>query len=731
MEKDGNKSADPLGVGEATQELGREPCDDEQPRYVPTELVKPPCSNDASVMYRCYLIKLKQSIDCDIPVSDIVLATRNKLDCDTIANMNFELQVQRGPLTVNFKYAGDVNLCSEQVLVCRRFQITIFRILVDHELTKLEKVLERFHLGQNYGTESIDYLLLPAARIHQTASIIDLDSVMSMSSHCNKDFENRVCVDFPQPNNNSHVPLHTKNGMVCTCRIQNSVVYTPHTDSLYCITGLLDDLTGNSLMRDNKSITCKAHYEAKHGINMRFDQQLLLNGRGIFRLQNYLLWSRQQRKRGSSHASVQLPPELCTIIMSPISISNLYSYSLVPSIMHRLESLLLAVNLKQMILDHLPQNVTIPTIKVLESITTEGCQENLDLESLETLGDSFLKYAASQQFFKTCPNDREGLLSEYKEHIISNLSLGKLGCDRKISGFIRNETFDPKKWIIPGDYCRSYFLKEELLFDKRSIYVGGTRKIDAKIVADVVEALIGAFLSTGGELDAIYFMNWVGIEVDLDHIRYERHVQLQSEIPVDVGHLESLLDYKFQDPSLLVEALSHGSYIPGGYQRLEFLGDAVLDYMITTYFYDKYPEMMSPGILTILRSASVNNKCYALSAVKAGLHKHILASDIVHRNIDRTVNNFGSLSKESTSGLKSETYFSNVLADIVEALAGAIYIDSGYNKQIVFQSIRPLLEPLVSPYDRSFWKRFQGVLPKKSIIKCRNLSSASKVVPLQ
>lgn len=66
-------------------------------------------------MYHCYLIKLKQNFDCNIPVSDIVLGTRNKLDCDTIANMNFELQVQRGRLTVNFKYAGDVNLCSEQV----------------------------------------------------------------------------------------------------------------------------------------------------------------------------------------------------------------------------------------------------------------------------------------------------------------------------------------------------------------------------------------------------------------------------------------------------------------------------------------------------------------------------------------------------------------------------------------------------------------------------------------
>lgn len=86
----------------------------------------------------------------------------------------------------------------------------------------------------------------------------------------------------------------------------------------------------------------------------------------------------------------------------------------------------------------------------------------------------------------------------------------------------------------------------------------------------MVEALIGAFLSTGGEVAAIYFMNWVGIKVDFVHIPCERHFQLQPEKLVNVGHLESLLNYSFRDPSLLVEALTHGSYmlpeIPGCYQ---------------------------------------------------------------------------------------------------------------------------------------------------------------------
>ncbi|BBH07245.1 dicer-like 2, partial [Prunus dulcis] len=621
--------------------------------YVPAELVKPWCSNDASVLYHCYLIQMKQNFCSHIPVNNVVLGLRSELNCD-IANMNFDLVVDKGTITVNFKKATEIHLSSEQVLQCRRFQITIFRILVDCNLQNLKEVLERLSLGQNLEVESINYLLLPAARMHQKPLIIDWECVMSVPFRSEENSEYHI--DCSPPNNCSGV-LHTKNGMVCTCRVQNSLVYTPHTSLLYCITGLLDDLNGNSLLRP--------------------------------------------RGRRAQSKPVELPPELCSIVMSPLSISNLYSFSIVPSIMYRLESLLLALNLKNMILDRCTENVTIPTIKVLEAITTKGCQENFNLESLETLGDSFLKYATSQQLFKTYQNNAEGLLSGQREKIVSNPALCKFGCDRKLPGFIRNECFDPKKWTIPGDYSGTSFLSEDLPFNERNIYIRRRRKVKDETVADVVEALIGAFLSTGGEIAAIYFMNWVGIKVDLVHIPYERHFQVQPEKLIDVRYLKSLLNYSFRDPSLLLEALTHSSCmlpkIPGCYERLEFLGDAVLDYVITFYLYNKYRDMSSPGFLTDMRSASVNNDCYALSAVKAGLHKHILASDNVDNDIANTVNNFGRLSIESTFGWEIETYFSEVLADIIESLAGAIFVDSEYDKDIVFQSIRPLLEPLVTP----------------------------------
>ncbi|XP_048324502.2 endoribonuclease Dicer homolog 2 isoform X1 [Ziziphus jujuba] len=673
------------------QETGSQQYDDEQPSYIPVEMVRPFIPKDASILYHCYRIELKQNFEYETPVHDVVLCMRSELDYD-IANLKFDLQVDRGSLSVSFKYEGVISLNHKQVMVSRRFQITLFRMLMDHNLAKLREDLDGLDLGENL---EIDYLLLPATSVDQRPFVIDWRSVTSVLFSCEEYEKDHINCSLPKY-------LHTKDGLRCACMLKNSLVYTPHNNHVYCITDILN-LNGNSLLKlkNGRNIPYKNYYEERHGINLWFEKESLLNGRKVFKVQNCLLRCKQRKERESSNMSVELPPELCSIIMSPISLSTFYSFSFVPSIMHRVESLLLAVNLKRMLLDHCTQNVVIPTIKVLEAITTKECQEVFHLESLETLGDSFLKYAASQQLFKTYHNLHEGLLSAKKDKIISNAALCIRGCNRKLPGFIRNESFDPKKWFIPGDNSTNKSIKEEYLFNTKKIYISGKRKVKCKRVADVVEALIGAFLSTGGEVAAVMFLDWLGINVDLVHVPYERNFAVQPEKHINIRHLESQLNYSFNDPSLLVEALTHGSYmlpqIPRCYQRLEFLGDAVLDYLITIHLYYKFPGL-SPGLLTDMRSAQVNNDCYARCSVKAGLHKHILhLSRHLHKHIAETIDNFGKLSSESTFGWETETSFPKVLGDVIESLAGAIFVDSGYSKEKVFESIRPLLEPLVTP----------------------------------
>ncbi|KAK3016702.1 hypothetical protein RJ639_005640 [Escallonia herrerae] len=691
------------------QQLGFEPYVDEQVNYVPSEFVSQN-ANDPLKTYHCYLIELARSFRYEHILHNIVLAVGTELEFGD--KSSFDLDVDGGTLTVGLKYVGIASLTSEEVLLCQRFQITILRVLLDHNLTKLKEVLGASTLRTDLAL--LDYLLLPSTISSQKPFCIDWRSVSSVLFSCENMFNDHKDCSSPKA-----CTVHTKNGLVCRCKLENSLVYTPHNGHIYCITGIFDNLDGNSLLerKHGKVISYKAYYERRfaatfqpqvliflltlHGITLQFERESFLNGRHIFSVQNHLQRCRRQKEKEPSNVSFELPPELCFIIMSPISINTFYTFSFVPSVMHRVESLLIAGNLKNMLADHCKQSVVIPTLKVLEAITRKQCQEKFHLESLETLGDSFLKYAACQQLFTMHQNHHEGILSAKKEKIISNAALCKLGCDRKIPGFIRNEPFEPKMWIVPGDPSGHYALEEELLSTTTKAYSRGRRKVKGKAVADVVEALIGAFLSSGGEAAALSFMDWLGIKVDFLNIAYQRHFPVLPGNLISIRYLESLLKYSFRDASLLVEALTHGSYmlheIPRCYQRLEFLGDSVLDYLITMHLYHMYPGM-SPGLLTDLRSASVNNDCYAQSAVKAGLHQHILhASSELRRHITETVYQFELLSLESTFGWESETSFPKVLGDVIESLAGAIFVDSGYNKETVFQSIGPLLEPMVTP----------------------------------
>ena len=90
-----------------------QPYEDEQPSYVPSELVASFCPT-ASVLYHCYLIELKQDFDYEVPICDVVLGMRSELECD-IATSHFDLQVGRGIVTVKLNYVGNIELSPEQV----------------------------------------------------------------------------------------------------------------------------------------------------------------------------------------------------------------------------------------------------------------------------------------------------------------------------------------------------------------------------------------------------------------------------------------------------------------------------------------------------------------------------------------------------------------------------------------------------------------------------------------
>ncbi len=128
--------------------------------------------------------------------------------------------------------------------------------------------------------------------------------------------------------------------------------------------------------------------------------------------------------------------------------------------------------------------------------------------------------------------------------------------------------------------------------------------------------------------------------------------------------LEEKLEYKFRDPALLTLALSHRSYVHSqnldqvedSNERLEFLGDAVLDLVITEYLYHKHPQKKE-GELSKYKSLVVSAKVLMRCAINCNLGDFILLSK-----------------SEKKSGGRKRT---SILADAYEAVLGAVYLDGG------------------------------------------------------
>lgn len=122
----------------------------------------------------------------------------------------------------------------------------------------------------------------------------------------------------------------------------------------------------------------------------------------------------------------------------------------------------------------------------------------------------------------------------------------------------------------------------------------------------------------------------------------------------------------FKNQNVLKEAITHRSYLNENpdwplphNERLEFLGDAVLELAVTNYLFKHYPKL-EEGELTQIRAALVNTKMLAETADSIGLRKVLLVSKGEQQSGERSV----------------ET----ITADAFEALVGAIYIDQGYER---------------------------------------------------
>ena len=176
---------------------------------------------------------------------------------------------------------------------------------------------------------------------------------------------------------------------------------------------------------------------------------------------------------------------------------------------------------------------------------------------------------------------------------------------------------------------------------------------------------------------------------------------------MNLTSLEKIIGYKFSNKDLLKEALTHRSYLNENAswglphnERLEFLGDAVLELAVTEELYHRLPDY-SEGILTPIRAALVNYQALLEIAAEIKLEKHLLLSKGEANGNDR--------SREA------------ILANATESVIGAIYLDSDYKtiKKFINQFVMARLDEVM---------RGESYRDPKSVLQ-EKIQSTKKLTP--
>nr|CAH7736058.1 unnamed protein product [Callosobruchus chinensis] len=402
--------------------------------------------------------------------------------------------------------------------------------------------------------------------------------------------------------------------------------------------------------------------------------------------------------------------------------------------------------------------------ELYQALTTAKSNDIVNLERLETLGDSFLKIITSVYISLRFPKWNEGQSTALKSRIVSNKNLFYLAKKKNLDGIIRYHSLDNVKhdWLPPCfalpqrvreridsgelslnalfnlDYTQGKQQESGILSDDKIEEMSAIecppddtedhlynsmasflkcQYIGDKHVSDTVESLLGCYFVSCGLEGGMKFVEWMEIiPENLEELlkRKPENPFLKKDAVIDDlsihmpcwEKIEEILGYEFNNKGYILEAFTHASYTPNrltrSYERLEFLGDAVLDFLVTCYIYEQC-DGLTPELLTDLRAALVNNNTFASLLVRLGLHKFMLFINFkLQAYIDRFVEFLEQkkyqiddevliLLDENEMVLAEQLDVPKALGDVFEALAGAIYLDCGKDLKTVWKVFHKIM----------------------------------------
>lgn len=408
------------------------------------------------------------------------------------------------------------------------------------------------------------------------------------------------------------------------------------------------------------------------------------------------------------------PPKTKAVALRRCIINKLpaiYSrYSIViPSIAHQVDMLLFADRLNKTVL----ADVNFSDLRLLlTAVSASSAQGLTNYQRMEFLGDSLLKTSAAIHLVARHPLWHEGLLSVAKDKLVSNERLTRVALNLGLDRYILTRPFTGNKW-------RPSYVPD-LIAAKVS---QGTRDLSGKVLADVIEALLAAAYLDGGQEKLLRCLRtflpnvpWSPLEEEVE--RLSQHGNSSGvDIPMSVlEDVQGLLDYRFKQPELLLEALTHpccGDKNSMSYQRLEFLGDSLLDHIVVEELW-RHETSLPHQSMSEIRTAVVNADFLAFLCMriyktetrtepaapgeahngtvevehKTYLHQYLRHSasreitlaqqeglrrhDMYQDSIEHALTHDGRYPWELLLRLEAGKFFS----DLIEALLGAIFVDS-------------------------------------------------------
>ncbi|KAI8136903.1 hypothetical protein BJV82DRAFT_718564 [Fennellomyces sp. T-0311] len=439
-----------------------------------------------------------------------------------------------------------------------------------------------------------------------------------------------------------------------------------------------------------------AYYTENFKIEVTRMDQPMVRVQRITKVMNFLMPVAAAAPQEKKRTATFVIPEFCKVFWANASVYQ--SAMLLPSIMTRLDSYLL---IKEATIRY---DLPVKDDMILEAYTTPSASMAMNYERLETLGDSLLKFIATIRLYINFPFSNEGELHCLRIRVICNRALYRAAKRLRIYRYVTSHAFNRRYWR-PHHFVTSSDtpdtlkeLREHMLSDKT--------------LADIVEASLGASYLSSGLEGGLHCA--IQMQIPFDEIKkwsdfQPAYIISRDKVParaevkalrsVSVPRVEEIAGYKFKTPLLIVEALTHAS-LPNStapcYQRLEFLGDAILDFLVIRYLYAEYPYA-DPGLITDLKDSCVNNHVLGVICIKNNLH-----TQIIHYSgrLVRAIEEFNmQLEKMEEDGEAVGEYWTElnvpkVLSDVVESMLGAVFVDAGFNLDPVEQVFEKWMKPL-------------------------------------